>query len=69
MKLATLNVFPLGGRVERVEEVLSGLPGVATIAVSLPERRIDVLFDETGVDAEQMRAALRGAGYEVAAAR
>ena len=67
--MATLNLSRIrrASCVADVEHALAELPGVVTIAVSLPEQQVDVLFDEAGTDAAQMVAALRGAGYDVAA--
>ncbi|MEC5397635.1 heavy-metal-associated domain-containing protein [Uliginosibacterium sp. H1] len=56
-----------GGCSAAVTRVLSGLPGVAEVTVSLPQAQATVRFDPEKVGAAQLAAAVRDAGYEVPA--
>ena len=68
MNTVTLKVEGMhcGGCVAGVSRVLSALPGVAAANVSLQAGTAQVTFDETRTDARALRAAIEGAGYEVA---
>jgi copper chaperone len=70
MKTAQLNVTGMtcGGCAASVRNALVRLPGVSAVDVSLADGRVEVRFDDSRVDAEQMREAVQGAGYEVTAA-
>ncbi|MGD9143799.1 MAG: heavy metal translocating P-type ATPase, partial [Dehalococcoidia bacterium] len=61
------SVFPVGGMtcascVSRVEEALSGVPGVVSVAVNLSSEKATVEYVE-GVDVADLRAAVENAGY------
>ncbi len=49
----------------RVEKVVGKLAGVAEVSVNLATERMDVHFDPGETDLQQIRAAVRSAGYEV----
>jgi copper chaperone len=70
MKTNTLDVSGMtcGGCTAKVTRALSALPGVAKVDVSLPKKAAEVTFDEALVSVDDMRAALRTAGYGDAAA-
>lgn len=68
MTTVTLKVegMSCGGCVASVTRVLSALPGVSDAAVSLQGGTAKVTFDEARTDPQALRAAIEGAGYEVA---
>ena len=68
MKTATMTVngMTCGGCVTSVKRALAALPGVAGVDVSLPDRRVQVRYDDGRVDLDAMQHALQDAGYEVA---
>jgi copper chaperone CopZ len=51
-----------------IRHALTALPGVADVALSLPEKQVEVRFDENRLTADAIRTALQSAGYDVAAA-
>jgi copper chaperone len=55
-----------GGCVASVTRVLRALPGVSDATVSLHAGTAQVSFDEARTDQTALRAAIEGAGYEVA---
>lgn len=69
MKTEVLNVTGMtcGGCVANVKKALSALPGVASVAVSLPNNQAEVQFDDSKLGVDQMRGALKSAGYGVGA--
>jgi copper chaperone CopZ len=69
MKTEILNVTGMtcGGCVASVKHALTALPGVASVAVSLPRKQVEVQFDESRVAVDAMGNALRSAGSDVAA--
>jgi len=68
MKTEFLNVTGMtcGGCVTSVKHALTALPGVAGVAVSLPNKQVEVRYDESKLTVDAMRTALQGAGYDVA---
>lgn len=68
MTKVTLKVegMSCGGCVASVTRVLSALPGVSDAAVSLQAGTAQVTFDEARTNQAALRAAVEGAGYEVA---
>jgi len=68
MTTVTLKVegMSCGGCVASVTRVLRALPGVADATVSLQAGTAQVSFDEARTDQTALRAAIEGAGYEVA---
>ncbi len=69
MKTEILNVTGMtcGGCVANVKSALDALPGVENVAVSLPKNQAEVHFDDSKLTVDQMAAALKSAGYAVAA--
>jgi len=55
-----------GGCVASVQRVLQALPGVSAVDVSLDKRQASIRHDASAVSAMQFRAAIEGAGFEVA---
>lgn len=70
MKTVALDVNGMncGGCAAGVRKALGALPGVEDVSVSLADRSVDVKYDERRGGVEEMRDALRSAGYEVARA-
>ena len=68
MNTITLKVEGMhcGGCVASVSRVLNAVPGVSAADVSLHAGTAQVTFDEARTDAKALRAAIEGAGYEVA---
>ena len=68
MTTVTLKVegMSCGGCVASVTRVLRALPGVSDATVSLQAGTAQVSFDEARTDQTALRAAIEGAGYEVA---
>jgi copper chaperone len=48
-----------------IEEAVSSVAGVGTVTVHIPERSIDLSFDDRSVSLETIIEAIEGAGYEV----
>ena len=69
MQTTQLNVSGMtcGACVGHVTRALSSVAGVDTVDVSLSENVADVKFDEARVSIDTLRAAIRSAGYDVAA--
>jgi copper chaperone len=69
MKTETLKVngMSCGGCAINVAGALKAVDGVADAHVSLENRQATVEFDETRTSIEQLRSAVRHAGYEVEA--
>jgi copper chaperone len=55
-----------GGCVASVKRVLSALPGVQSVDVTLEPGKASVAYDPARVSVDQMRAAVENAGYDVA---
>ena len=53
------------GCVKNVSGVLSALPGVASVDVSLEAGRASIAYDPARVGVEQFRAAVEDAGFDV----
>lgn len=53
-----------GGCVRSVTNVLQGVSGVKTVAVSLERAEAEVTFDPTITSLGQLQEAIRDAGYE-----
>jgi copper chaperone len=68
MKTERLQVIGMtcGGCARTVERVLSALPGMSTVAVSLASNSVEVQYDESALNTNALRAALQSAGYELA---
>ncbi len=54
------------GCVKNVSGVLLALPGVARVDVSLEDGQASIAFDPEKVGADQFRAAIEAAGFDVA---
>lgn len=69
MKTEIMNVTGMtcGGCVASVKRALDALPGVESVAVSLPKNQAEVHFDDSKLGVDQMAAALKSAGYGVSA--
>jgi copper chaperone len=69
MQTATLNISGMtcGGCVRSVSNLLKELDGVVKPDVSLEPGRAVLHFDEAKLNQEQIKEAVEGAGYEVAA--
>ena len=68
MKTELLQVkgMTCGGCARTVERVLSALPGISRVSVSLARNSVEVQYDETALNKNALSAALRSAGYEIA---
>lgn len=53
------------GCVNSVTKVLQALPGVSSVEVSLEQKRAVVQYDPALVGADQFKAAIEDAGYDV----
>lgn len=49
-----------------IEGAVGALPGVQAVHVEIPTKRVEVRFDPTRVETEQIEAALDEEGYPVA---
>jgi len=67
MKTLTLSITGMHceGCARLISGVLHKLDGVQTCAVSHTEGNARVLYDETRLDAQALRAAIERAGYQV----
>lgn len=63
----TITGMTCGGCVKSVTRVLSALPGVDNVDVSLERGKATVRFDPARVGDPQFRAAVEDAGFEMAA--
>jgi copper chaperone len=54
------------GCVKSVTRVLSALPGVKSVEVSLEAKRASVRYDPSRAGADAMRRAVEGAGFKAA---
>jgi len=68
MEAVTLKVqgMTCGGCVASVTRVLKAVPGVDDVAVTLTPGEAKVAFDPARTDVAALRAAIEGAGYDVA---
>jgi len=55
-----------GGCVRSVKNVLEGIQGVSSAAVSLEKAQATVTYDPAKADANRMKEAVTDAGYQVA---
>jgi copper chaperone len=55
-----------GGCVASVKRVLSALPGVQSVDVTLEPGKASVAYDPARVSVDQLREAVENAGYDVA---
>ena len=55
-----------GGCVASVKRVLSALPGVENVDVTLKPGKASVAYDPAKISANQLRDAVENAGYDVA---
>jgi copper chaperone len=55
-----------GGCVASVKRVLTALPGVSSVDVTLTPGKANVAFDPAQVSVDQLRDAVENAGYDVA---
>lgn len=69
METVTMNVqgMTCGGCVASVTRVLKAEPGVVEVAVTLQPGAAKIAYDPARTDAAKLRAAIEGAGYDVAA--
>ena len=58
-----------GSCASTVAKSLRAVPGVSEVDVSVPRAEATVRFDESRASAEELRAAVRGAGYGADPAR
>jgi copper chaperone len=67
MKTESLNVSGMtcGGCVASVTRVLTAVPGVNKVDVSLPNKTATVEFDEGRATVDAMRTAVRAAGFDI----
>lgn len=67
MKTEVLNIngMSCGGCAITVAGALKAMDGVSDATVSLEEKHATVEFDETRVSLEQLKSAVRHAGYDV----
>jgi len=66
MQQATIRVegMTCNGCVASVTRVLTALPGVGSVDVSLERHEAQVQFDPTRTDPEHLRTAISAAGYQ-----
>jgi copper chaperone len=69
METVSLNVqgMTCGGCVASVTRVLMAVPGVDDVAVTLQPGAAKVTFDPARANVAALRAAIEGAGFDVAA--
>lgn len=67
MNTLTLTVSGMScmGCVNSVKNLVSALPGVAAVQVDLASGRVDVNHDPGLADAQAIRQAIEGGGYQV----
>lgn len=68
MNTLTLTVSGMScmGCVNSVKNLVSALPGVAAVNVDLASGRVEVSHDPARADAQAVRQAIEGGGYQVA---
>ena len=68
METVTIKVegMTCGGCVAGVTRVLKAVPGVQEVAVTLEPGEAKIAFDPAHTGAAALRAAIEGAGYDVA---
>lgn len=71
MQTETLKVSGMtcNGCTSKVTRVLNAINGVDEVEVSLPNGQATVRYDEQLTTLDQLKSAVRGAGYEVDAAK
>lgn len=52
-----------------ITEALTPLDGVRSVSVDIPEKQVQVDYDEASVDVERMKAVLQDEDYPVASAK
>lgn len=52
-----------GGCAKNVTDTLSKLPGVLSVNVDIPSKRVDIDFDEAKTNVETLKQAMATAGY------
>jgi len=69
MQQVTLNVqgMTCGSCANKVEGSVGKLTGVESVKVQLSEGAVDVEFNESTVELEEIKAAIKDTGYEVTA--
>lgn len=69
MEKLSFNVdgMTCGGCVASVKRVLEAVPGVSDVKVVLDPGKAELAFDPARVSAENLRDAVRNAGYDVPA--
>jgi len=69
MKTEVLNVngMTCGGCTSAVTKALKATRGVSNVAVDLEQAQVSVQFDKGAASLDDLRRAITGAGYEVAA--
>ncbi len=69
MENVTLHITGMacGGCANTVASALKALDGVTEVQVSLVEAKAEIRFDPARVQLEQMKVAVEGAGYQIAA--
>jgi copper chaperone len=69
METITMNVqgMTCGGCVASVTRVLKAVPGVSDVAVTLKPGAAKVTFDPVRTRPDALKAAVEGAGFDVAA--
>jgi len=67
MKKITLTVKGMTcmGCVRSVKNVLEPIPGVSSVDIALETGQVAIDYDPAVADADQFKAAIRDAGYEV----
>ncbi len=67
MKQATLNVpgMSCGSCVNKIEGNVGKVNGVESVNVQLMDRKVAVTFNESVVDLEEIKGAIKDSGYEV----
>lgn len=67
MQTETLNVTGMTceGCTSKVAHALKAVAGVHDVVVSLPENRAAIRYDEQLTSPDQMKSAVKGAGYGV----
>ncbi len=65
--ILTVSGMSCMGCVNSVKNLVSALPGVASVQVDLASGRVEVVHDPDRASADVIRQAIEGGGYQVAA--
>lgn len=63
--MLTVQGMTCMGCVRSIKNVLTAIPGVTEVNVTLENGQVFIMYDSATASAEQFRMAIRDAGYEV----